>query len=117
MDENGTQSWTLYRVGTPIIDFNSSGSLTMRDLDGPTGILTRQMSGGTVSWHLVDRLGAVRDLVNNSGSIIDHVDFSAFGTVLDESSPSNGDRMMCFAAMERDTVTGLNPAVDRGIVR
>jgi RHS repeat-associated protein len=55
----------------------------------------------------------IRDLINNSGAIIDHVDYSAFGTVLDESSPSNGDRMMGFAGMERDTVTGLNLAVNR----
>jgi RHS repeat-associated protein len=44
---------------------------------------------------------------------IDHVDFSAFGTVLDESNPTNGDRMMGFAEMERDTVAGLNLAVER----
>jgi RHS repeat-associated protein len=58
-------------------------------------------------------LGTIRDLINNSGGIIDHVDYSAFGTVLDESSPPNGDRMMGFAGMERDTVTGLNLAVNR----
>ena len=33
--------------------------------------------------------------------------------MLDESSPTNGDRMMGFAGMERDTVTGLNLAVNR----
>ena len=33
--------------------------------------------------------------------------------MLDESSPSYGDRMMGFAGMERDTVTGLNLAVYR----
>ena len=41
------------------------------------------------------------------------MDYSAFGTVLGESSPSNGDRLMGFAGMERDTVTGLNLAVYR----
>jgi hypothetical protein len=41
-------------------------------------------------------------------AFIDRIDYSAFGTVLDESSPSNGDRMMGFAGMERDTVTGMN---------
>ena len=75
--------------------------------------LVRQSSGGTISWYLPDRLGTIRDLVNNAGAIIDHVDYSAFGTALDESSPSNGDRMMGFAGMERDTVTGLNLAVHR----
>ena len=100
------------------MDFNGSGSLAMRYLNGPAGdlvdtVLARQSSGGTVAWYLPDRLGTIRDLINNSGSIIDHVDYSAFGTVLDESSPSNGDRMMGFAGMERDTVTGLNLAVNR----
>ena len=113
MDENSTQTWTLYDSGNPIMDFNSSGSLTMRYLWGPTGIVARQTSGGTVSWYLADHLGTVRDLINNSGAIIDHVDFSAFGTVLDESSPTSGDRMMGFAGMERDTATELNLAVFR----
>jgi RHS repeat-associated protein len=112
-DENGTQTWTLFDGNTPVMDFNGSGSLTMRYLGGPTGILARQTAGGTVSWYLADRLGTVSDLVNDSGQIIDHVDFSAFGTVLDESNPSNGDRFMGFAGLERDTVTGLNLAVER----
>src|ERR1700678_2722711 len=92
------------------MDFNGSGSLEMRYLNGPTGdlgdsVIARESAGGTVAWYLPDRLGTIRDLINNSGSIIDHVDYSAFGTQLDESDPSNGDRMM--------GVTGLNWAVNR----
>jgi RHS repeat-associated protein len=111
----GTQTWTLFDLssGDPIMDFNNCGSLTMRYLWGPTGIVARQTSGGTVSWYLADALGTVRDLINNSGAVIDHVDFSAFGTVLDESSPTSGDRFVSFAGLERDTVTGLNLAVER----
>ena len=86
----------------------------MRYLWGPTGIVARQSSGGTVAWYLADQLGTVRNIINNSGAIIDHVDFSAFGTVLNESSPTNGDRFTGFAMLERDTVTGLNLAVYRG---
>ena len=118
MDENGTQTWTLYDGSDPVMDFNSSGSLEMRYLNGPTDdlvdtVIARESPGGTIAWYLPDRLGTIRDLINNSGGIIDHVDYSAFGTQLDESSPSNGDRMMGFAGMERDTVTGLNLAVMR----
>ena len=113
-DKNSTQTWTLYDPsGTPIMDFNGSGSLTMRYLWGPTGIVARQTSGGTVSWYLTDQLGTVRDIINNSGAVIDHVDFSAFGTVLGETSASSGDRFTGFAMLERDTVTGLNLAVYR----
>ena len=39
MDENGTQTWTLYDGSDPIMDFNGSGSLEMRYLNGPTGDL------------------------------------------------------------------------------
>jgi RHS repeat-associated protein len=118
MDENGTQTWTLYDGSAPVMDFSGSGSLAMRYLNGPAGdlvdtVLSRQSSGGTVAWYLPDRLGTIRDLINNSGSIIDHVDYSAFGTVLGETAPSQGDRIMGFAGMERDTVTGLNLAVER----
>ena len=118
MDENGTQTWTLYDGSDPIMDFNGSGSLEMRYLNGPTGqlvdtVLARESTGGTIAWYLPDRLGTIRDLINNSGSIIDHVDYSAFGTVLDESSPSNGDRMMGFGGMERDSVMGMNLAANR----
>ena len=118
VDENGTQTWTLYDGSDPIMDFNSSGSLETRYLNGPTGqlvdtVLARESAGGTIAWYLPDRLGTVRDLINNSGGIIDHVDYSAFGAVLDESAPSEGDRMMGFAGMERDTVNGLNLAVNR----
>jgi RHS repeat-associated protein len=118
MDENGTQTWTLYDGSDPIMDFNSSGSLEMRYLNGPAGqlvdsVLARESSGGTVAWYLPDRLGTVRDVINNSGAIIDHTDFSAFGTVLDQSDPSEGDRMMGFGGMELDSVTGMNLAVYR----
>jgi RHS repeat-associated protein len=118
MDENGTQTWTLYDGSDAIMDLNSSGSLEMRYLNGPTGqlvdsVLARESAGGIVAWYLPDRLGTIRDLINNSGSIVDHIDFSAFGTVLDQSDPSEGDRMMGFAGMEMDSVTGMNLAVYR----
>ena len=48
IDENRTQTWTLYDGGNPIMDFNGSGTLTTRYLWGPTGIVARQTSGGTV---------------------------------------------------------------------
>ena len=73
MDENGTQTWTLYDGGgDPIMDFNSSGSLEMRYLNGPAGdmvdtVLGRECAGGTIAWYLPDRLGTIRDLINNSG--------------------------------------------------
>ena len=41
------------------------------------------------------------------------VDYSAFGAVLEESSPSGGGRMRGFAGTERDTATALDLATHR----
>ena len=120
MDENGTQTWTLYDGSDPIMDFNGSGSLEMRYLNGPTGqlvdsVLARESAGGTVAWYLPDRLGTIRDLINNSGSIIDHIDYSAFGTVLDrirpiERRPDDGLRRDGAGFGHRDELGGLSGA-------
>ena len=110
---NGVSTWTLYSGASPIMDFTGAGALAVRYLPGPMGVLSRQTASGTVSWYLADRLGTVGNLIDNSGNIIDHVDFSAFGVVLAETNPSAGDRMMGFAGLERDPVSGLNLAVER----
>ena len=75
MDESGTQTWTLYDGSDPVLDFSPSGSLEMRYLNGPAGqladeVLPRESASGTVAWYLPDRLGTIRDLINNSGAII-----------------------------------------------
>jgi RHS repeat-associated protein len=120
MKEGSTTTGTLYDGATndPLMDFvNGATTPNARYLSGPQGnlvdtLLSRQNSNG-VAWYLPDRLGTVRDLANNSGTIIDHVDYGAFGKVLAESSPSNGDRYVRFAGMVRDGATGLNLAVYR----
>ncbi len=110
---NAISTWTLYSGASPIMDFTDAGALAVRYLQGPVGVLSRQTSAGTVSWYLADRLGTVGNLIDNSGNIIDHVDFSAFGVVLAETAPAVGDRMMGFAGLERDSLAGLNLAVMR----
>ena len=51
MDENGTQTWTLYDGSDPVMDFNSSGSLEMRYLNGPTASLSIASCQGKLRRH------------------------------------------------------------------
>ena len=107
--QSGTTRATLYDGQTPYLDFNGSGATTARYLSAPGAIdavLARETTGGVTAWYLADRQGTVRDLVNNSGTVIDRVDYGAFGDVVVESSPSNGDRFK-YAGMELDSTTGL----------
>jgi RHS repeat-associated protein len=106
--ESGTTRYTLYDGQTPLLDFNGSGTVTARYLSVPGGIdelLARQTSAG-VAWYLTDREGSVNDIINNLGTVVDHIDYSAYGTVLNESSPAVGDRFK-YAGMELDSVSGL----------
>ncbi len=114
VSEGGATTWTLYdgTSASPLMDFNGSGTLTVRYLDGPSvagvdAVLARDTPSGGVAWYLTDRLGSIADLVNNSGTVIDHVAYGVFGQVLSESNVSVGDRFK-YAGMQADTVTGLD---------
>ena len=105
--EGGTTTATLYDGQSAILDFNGSGTQTARYLQGPVidEVLARETSGGTVAWYLVDREGTIRDIANNSGTIVAHVDYDSYGNVLYESSTTLGDRWK-YTGREYDMVTG-----------
>ncbi len=110
---SGVMTWTLYDGSSPIMDFSGSGALEVRYLQGPSGILARESASGVIAWYLSDRLGTVSDVIDNLGNVIDHVDYTAFGSVIDETAPGAGDRFVSFAGLVRDNVTCLNVAVER----
>ncbi len=47
----------------------------------------------------------MRDIVNTSGTALDHVVYDSYGNVVTETNASNGDRFK-YAGMEYDSVTG-----------
>jgi RHS repeat-associated protein len=92
------------------LDGANSNALLARYVygDGTNQIVARvQYSGtsGTAAWYLTDHLGTVRDLMDNSGSLIDHRVYDAFGNLLSETNPSAGDRFG-FTAEPLDPLTG-----------
>ena len=110
-DDNGTQTWTVYNGSSadanPYADFNGSGTLLTRYVSGLAvdELFARTSSGGTTAWYLTDRLGSVRDIVNSSGTVIDHIVYDSYGNILSETSPSNVDRFK-FTGMEWDAAIG-----------
>lgn len=65
-------------------------------------------SGGNAgAWaYLTDDQGSVRDLVNWSGQVKDHLDYDAYGVVTRETNSSYGDRFR-YDGYQFDTTTGL----------
>jgi RHS repeat-associated protein len=50
-------------------------------------------------------LGSVRDIVNTSGTAIDHIAYDSYGNIVTETNVSNGDRFK-YAGMEYDAAIG-----------
>ncbi|MFM6603607.1 MAG: RHS repeat domain-containing protein, partial [Dolichospermum sp.] len=65
-----------------------------------------QESAGNVEWHLTDHLGTIRDLVNNSGAVVNHFVYDSFGQVISESNPVFDTRYL-FTGREFDQEIGL----------
>jgi RHS repeat-associated protein len=110
--------WTA-STGTVVSRFAYDGPDVWVDLSGSNALQTRYLHGnavdqlfarvsaaGAAAWYLTDRLGTVRDLVDNSGILQDHLTYDPFGNVLSESNASFGGRYK-FTGRELDAETGL----------
>jgi RHS repeat-associated protein len=74
--------------------------------DSVDELIARYRSGEGTAWHLADHLGTVRDIVDASGTLIDHFDYDSFGNVIAETNLAAGDRYK-FTGRELDAETGL----------
>jgi RHS repeat-associated protein len=110
-------------------DGNNAGDLTHRYLHGPVidqiladEEVTSLTQAGTMRWPLADNLGTVRDLVDSSATVLNHLKYDAYGKVTSESNAAV-DFLFAFTGRERDEETGLqfnraryyDPAVGRWI--
>jgi len=110
--------WTQQSGATTTTRFGYDGLDVWVDLNGTNALQTRYIhgdavdqlfarigAGGTAAWYLTDRLGSVRDIVNTSGTVIDHLDYDGFGNAT-ETQPTNGDRYK-WTGRELDAETAL----------
>jgi RHS repeat-associated protein len=108
-------------------DGNNASDLTHRYLHGlvidqilADEEVTSLTQAGTMRWPLADNLGTVRDIVDSSASVLNHLKYDAYGKVTSESNAAV-DFLFAFTGRERDEETGLqfhraryyDPAVGR----
>jgi RHS repeat-associated protein len=105
---NGAATWTVYDGEAVWADYDSTGQVKSRYLTGDRTdeLLARWTPSAGVGWYLTDRQGTVRDLANGVGTIINHVDYSAFGVVLAQSNASVSDRFL-YTGREYDASLAL----------
>jgi RHS repeat-associated protein len=88
--------------------FDGNGNQTNRYLYG-TGvdeIVADERANGTVIWSLADNQGTVRDLVDNSGNVVNHIGYDSFGNITSQSNPAV-DTRFTYTGRELDAESGL----------
>jgi RHS repeat-associated protein len=112
-DGSGPQAATIERF---IYDrdhiklvFNGSNTLTRRYLHGPNIdqiLADEDVVPKQISWPLSDHQGTVRDLVNNSGIIQNHLRYDGFGKIVSQTAPTLNPRF-AYTGREWDSEIGL----------
>jgi RHS repeat-associated protein len=76
-------------------------------------VFARISAAGVAAWYDADHLGSVRVLTDNvTGAAIDTIDYDAYGNIVRETMPANGDREK-WAGLVFDPTTGLYGATAR----
>src|SRR5262245_51842240 len=92
-------------------DLNGSGSLTTRYIRGDViDQIFSRIDSGTNYWELTDRLGSVRDVINNSAVIKDTIGYNGFGGITSETDSSFRGR---YAWTGREIDTEINLQYNR----
>ena len=89
------QFWTAYDGPHAYADFSAAGQITDRYLYGPgIDMLLARVDAVTneVNWYLTDKLGSVRQIVDQEGLILDAINYDSYGNILSETNPAAGDR-------------------------
>jgi RHS repeat-associated protein len=86
--------------------FDGQGVQKSRYLYGTQKIdqVLAEESGAQTHWFLTDYQGTVRDIVDNTGIIIDHVTYDSFGRIVGQTSPMN--LRFAYTGREWDGETG-----------
>jgi RHS repeat-associated protein len=88
--------------------FDGNGNVSHRYLYGTSvdQILADEKASGDVIWSLADNQGAVRDLVDNSGNVVNHIFYDSFGNIVSQSNPAV-DTRFTYTGRELDAESGL----------
>jgi RHS repeat-associated protein len=99
----------IYDGQNIVLALDDAGDVTNRYLHGPAidMVLADEQVYNELLWTLTDNQGSVRDLVDNSGEVESHIDYSSFGKV-DLITDDLVQTLYGFTGRERDAETGLN---------
>ena len=98
----------VYDGDNIILTFDGSGKQTHRYLHGPAidQVIADEDSSGEVRWGLADNQNTIRDVIDSTGAVLNHIVYNSFGLVTSETNPAEEFRFG-YTGRELDPETGL----------
>ncbi len=108
------QRYFVYDGDQMVLVLDQTGAVTNRYLWGAAvdEILADEQVGGELLWTLTDNLGTVRELVNNTSTVRNHIVYDTYGNVLSETA-GGARSAIKFTGRYFDTETGLQWNLNR----
>ncbi len=107
--QNGSTTTTrfAYDRGEIWADLDATDGLQTRYVRGDRVLeLLARITSGAVAWILTDRMGSVRNVLNDSGAVIDTIAYDGYGNVTSETNATNGGQYK-YDGYRYDGETGL----------
>jgi RHS repeat-associated protein len=100
---------SIYDREDILIQTDGNGAVTHHYLHGPgvDQVLADQQPASVVLWALADHQGTVHDLINNAGTVQNHIKYDSFGKITAESNPVV-KFAYAYTGRERDTESGMH---------
>ena len=103
----GTTTRFAYDGGEIWADLSSTNTLQTRYVRGDRVLeMLARIVSGTAAWFLADRMGSVRNVMDNTGAVIDTITYDGYGNITSETSPANGGKYK-YDGYRLDAETGL----------
>jgi RHS repeat-associated protein len=84
-----------YDRGEIWTDLDASNRLQTRYVRGERVLeLLARIANGVEAWILADRMGSIRNVVDNTGQVIDTIGYDGYGNVTNEANPTKGGAYM-----------------------
>ncbi|MBX9680524.1 MAG: RHS repeat-associated core domain-containing protein, partial [Gemmataceae bacterium] len=98
----GNENWDVWA------DLTSAGAVSARYTRGDIvdQVFARMDASGNAYWLLTDRMGSVRDVIDSTGTVKNHINYDGFGNIVSETDASFRGRY-AWTGRELDAETGL----------
>lgn len=91
-----------------VLTLDADGNVTHRFLHGPEvdQVFADETAADGVLWYLTDNLHSVRDVVDSTGTVVNHLEYSAFGRITSETD-TDATPFFAYTGREWDEAVNL----------